>query len=360
TSAVALYFVFKDVSFREVLNSFRDFDYIWMLPALAVFYFGLYLRGIRWSMLFKPNYRLSTKDATGGIFIGFAFNSILPARAGEFVRSYLIGKKANSGFSIAFATVIAERLLDLVAMLLSWVLAFLWAGRELIRRDAELTISLFGAQKRTMTGEAFMEGAVGVVYLSMMLIAFIILVGIPRTRSMMLAVLHWMKFIPHIIRDKIEMIVHRFGQGLESFHSPRRVFGLLIFSLLIWLTNALSILFLSYGFDFQNTMTVAQSVALIFIVCVFISVPAAPGYWGFFEAGVIFAIIMMGIHPNDSSVRSYAILVHLTQWLPIVAIGLPWAWMSHVSMDVVEEAEERAEAEEEALEEEILENGEES
>jgi hypothetical protein len=61
---------------------------------------------------------------------------------------------------------------------------------------------------------------------------------------------------------------------------------------------------------------------------------------------------MMGVHANDSTVRGYAILVHLTQWVPIVAVGLPWAWFSHVSLQAVETTEAKLEEAEKRIVEE--------
>jgi len=339
-SAAALYFlVFKNVSLKELLACFRGFRYVWLLPALAMFYFGIWLRGVRWKWLFLPRHRVSLKNTTGGMFICFAFNSVFPGRVGEFARAYLIGKQEKTGFSTALGTVVTERLLDALALLIMWVLAFLIGGSKLVPPGARLQISIFGWDK-PLTGAMFLTGARGVMLLAAALFVFIICLRVPRTRAWMLALLHTLAFVPEKWRHKAEHLVHRFAEGLESISSPGRFVGLVLFSLLLWITNSISVLWLSYGFDFAHTMTMGQSLILIVVVAIFIMIPAAPGYWGLYEAGVIFAVVIMGIHPGDAMVRSYAILLHLTQWLPIVLIGLPWAWLSHVSLGEVEKAED--------------------
>jgi glycosyltransferase 2 family protein len=348
-SAAALYFfVFRNVSVRELLACFRGFRYIWLLPALAMFYFGIWLRGVRWKWLFLPRHKVSLKNATGGMFICFAFNSVFPGRVGEFARAYLIGKQEKTGFSTALGTVVCERLIDALTILAMWVVAFLIAGKTLVGQNSSMTIQMFGMEPITLTGRDFLAGARGVVVLAAALFVFIICVRVPRTRGWILRVLHAFTFVPAPLRNKAEQLVHRFAEGLESLSSPGRFILLFLFSFLLWVTNSISVLWLSYGFNFAHTMTLAQSLVLIVIAAIFIMIPAAPGYWGLFEAGVIFAVVIMGIHPDDAMVRSYAILLHLTQWLPIVAIGLPWAWVSHVSLGDVEKAEDSAESLEEA------------
>jgi hypothetical protein len=47
----------------------------------------------------------------------------------------------------------------------------------------------------------------------------------------------------------------------------------------------------------------------------------------------------MGVTTDQTLARSYAILLHLTQWVPIVVIGLPWAWFAHVSLSDVRQLE---------------------
>ena len=338
-SAVALYFVFQGVSIRDLIASFKSVDYVWLIWCLVVFYFSVLLRGLRWRWLFKPKHDVSLTHATGGIFICFAFNSIFPARLGEFARAYIVVKQDKMGFSTAFGTVVAERLLDVIVLILS-LLACLAVVR--IDPDAELTRSIFkNMEPITVTGAQFLALKNKMLFMGIALTIGILAISIPRSRGWFLTILHAMKIVPHAIRDKIEHMVHQFAEGLASLRSPGRAAALIVLSFVIWTTNALSTLFLALGFPFTATMTFPEAFALVIIICIFITVPAAPGYWGFFEAGVIFAIFILGIHdPNAPLVLSFAILLHLSQWIPIVAVGLPWAWLSHVSLDEVQAAEE--------------------
>ncbi|MBN1867430.1 flippase-like domain-containing protein [Candidatus Sumerlaeota bacterium] len=332
-SVAMLWYVFRDITLSELMDSFRSVRYVWLIPCLAVFYFGMWLRGIRWSHLFRPHHRVPVLRATGGMFICFAFNSVFGMRLGEFARAYLVGKRDKTGFPTAFGTVVAERLLDSITLLCCMIVALKSVS---IPSDLKFPIDVFGKQW-ILTGKMFASAQRWTLLTCFVLMAGILTISFRPTRSWVLRLMHTARFVPRKIRDTIEDLIHKFADGLASFHSPPRVLSLFAQSLLIWITTAASAMFLAWGFDFQTHMTFSQAFALVVIVCIPIALIPTPGYWGPYEAGVVFAIVIMSIHPNNALVVSYAILLHLTQWIPIVAIGLPWAWFSHVSLSEVKE-----------------------
>ena len=344
-SVAMLWWVFKDMKLADMIDSFKSVHYVWLIPSLAVFYFGMWLRGLRWSWLFRPNYRVPVSRATGGMFICFAFNSIFGMRLGEFARSYLVGKRDKTGFSTAFGTVVAERLLDGLTLLACMVVALSIVPIPL---DTKLNIDVFG-KTQELTGATIVKVERQMIVLCLVLMIGIAMISVARTRFWLLSLMHKARFIPEGIRHRIEEMIHKFAEGLASFHSPGRLVWLFVLSFAAWMTTAASVMFLAWGFDFQTRMGFSQAFALVVIVCIFITVSPTPGYWGFYEAGTVLAIVVMNIHANDALVRSYAILLHLTQYIPIVIVGLPLAWFSHVSVGEIkkEKAEQAREAHEE-------------
>jgi len=336
-SAVALWFVFRGVDLRQMLGSIKSFNYYYLIHCLLLFYLGIVLRAWRWQWLFRPKHRIPFTHATAGIFICFAFNSVFPARAGEFARAYLVGKQDKTGFSTAFGTVVAERLLDSLTLLPCLVLALAIAP---IAPGTTLPIDVFG-KIYVLTGAQFLRLERSIIVTCLFLLAAILAVVIPVTRGWILGVIHSIPLLPHAFRVKVERIVHQFAEGVNFFRSPLRVVGLFVFSFILWATTAYAVFFLAKGFPGMH-MTLVQAFAMIVIVCIFILPPAAPGYWGFFEAGVIFSVVIMGVTTDQTLARSYAILLHLTQWVPIVVIGLPWAWFAHVSLSDVRQLKAEA------------------
>src|SRR5690349_16335461 len=102
----ALWFTTRGVQWAEFGRDLKAFRWIWLIPSLAGFYVGMYLRAMRWGLLFLPHHRLSGRQMFPPIMICFAFNSILPGRVGEVARAYYVGKHMKTGISTALATVV--------------------------------------------------------------------------------------------------------------------------------------------------------------------------------------------------------------------------------------------------------------
>ena len=86
--------------------------------ALIVTALTYVLRALRWQYLLAPIGPTHFGNAFRTTVIGFAASFLLPARAGEVIRPYLLARKESLSATAAFATIILERLLDLVTVLL--------------------------------------------------------------------------------------------------------------------------------------------------------------------------------------------------------------------------------------------------
>src|ERR671912_1667224 len=96
------------------------------------------LRAIRWQYLLAPIGTVRFSTAFRTTVIGFAATALLPARAGEVLRPYLLARREGLSATAAFATILVERVLDLVAVFL-FLLAFLiWFDPGVESRDSVL------------------------------------------------------------------------------------------------------------------------------------------------------------------------------------------------------------------------------
>src|SRR5205823_9206505 len=78
---------------------------------------NLAIRALRWQYLLEPLGRASFANAFRATAVGFAASSILPARAGEVIRPYFLARHENMTATGAFATIILERVLDVLTVL---------------------------------------------------------------------------------------------------------------------------------------------------------------------------------------------------------------------------------------------------
>src|SRR3990172_8327656 len=133
----------------------------WLALSLASMFVNLALRAWRWQYLLEPLGRTSFGNAFRATAVGFAASSLLPARAGEFIRPYFLARHERMSATGAFATIILERLLDLVTVLVllaSFVFVF---GRDW--SDANPAVSS-GVKWAGATAAALSLGALVILF----------------------------------------------------------------------------------------------------------------------------------------------------------------------------------------------------
>lgn len=127
-AVVLLYFSFKGVKWSDFISGLRSCNYSWIIVSMLVGIFGFFLRALRWRLLLLPlNKEITVREAFDGINISYLTNFALP-RAGEFARCGVIAKTKKVTFEACLGTVVVERSLDLLCLML-WtfvILLFKW------------------------------------------------------------------------------------------------------------------------------------------------------------------------------------------------------------------------------------------
>ena len=143
-SAVLLWVATRGVSLEEVLHQLRQVRPWWLVPVLASIFVRFWLTAIRWQVLLDPVKRIGVHRLFAITMIGFMANNVLPARLGEFVRAYALGRSETLPPSLPFATIVIERIFDGFTLLLFLVggLSFLRPSRTLLWA-AGLTCGLY-------------------------------------------------------------------------------------------------------------------------------------------------------------------------------------------------------------------------
>src|SRR5215813_14937410 len=108
---------FRNVDLRLVANEILKARLAWLATSLATTLISLVIRSFRWQYLLEPLGHASFGNAFRATAVGFAASSILPARAGEVIRPYFLARHENMTATAAFATVILERVLDMLTVL---------------------------------------------------------------------------------------------------------------------------------------------------------------------------------------------------------------------------------------------------
>jgi uncharacterized protein (TIRG00374 family) len=276
------------------------------LLALAIGVTGVtyVLRAFRWQYLLAPIGRTHFATAFRATVIGFAASFLLPARAGEVIRPYLLARRERLSATAAFATVILERLLDLVTVLLLFgVFVFTLAPGDVVATPAQLG--------RVKLGGLLAAGA-GAASLAVLFA----LAGHPERIGR--AALRIERVLPARLALAVAKFVETFAQGLAVMRQPRRLLLALALSLPLWVSIAAGIWLCSQAFHITFPFTGSFLVTTMLVVGVAMPTPGAIG--GFHAAYQIAVQTFFGA-PTDRAVGG-AIVLHAISFLPVTLLGI--------------------------------------
>ena len=120
-STLFVWLALKGIDPQQFLRAFREADYRFLPPAVALSVCVVWIRSMRWRVLMRGLKPVRTYSLFKATTIGFTVNYMVPIRLGELVRAYLAGTMEGVNRSAAFATVVVERLLDVFSILLVFV-----------------------------------------------------------------------------------------------------------------------------------------------------------------------------------------------------------------------------------------------
>ncbi len=313
-SVLGLYFATKNVHWGELKAILASASLTPLVFAGAMSSITFMLRGLRWKLLLEPFSSVPVftlvRWQIGGVFI----NNILPFRAGELMRAFWAGHKANIPKSTVFATIVVERLCDLssIAVLGAIVATMLGFGNFFSPRNLAIGGGVLVAA--IIGGKIFASRFSGPQFIA---------------------------FLRRYFPEKFCHFVEKFASGLKVVQSKREVAKLLALSFVIWPLDIAAVLFVSQCLDLHLTWLKSAMVMVGLILGVM--VPAAPGAAGTFEAGGVAALSLFGI--GKTLAFSFVLLLHAFQYVFVMALGIPILISEGFHLKTLTEAEKEASTE---------------
>jgi uncharacterized protein (TIRG00374 family) len=274
-----------------------DANYGLLTLALAIMLVTLYLRALRWAVLFYPRKGMSVGHLLGTMNVGYAFNNILPLRVGELVRAYLIGEVEKVSAAHALSTIVVERTLDIITVV------------------ALLVVTLpFVDAPGWATGPALFLG-VGFLGLA------VLLATLSAARERAMALVGWaVRFLPERLAGPTERAADAAIQGFAVLRQPAAISQAAVLSAASWVTSAVLMFVTLRAFNLDVPFTAglfvmaATSLGMV--------VPSSPGYIGVFHAIAIESLVNV-FDVNRNAAASYALGQHAMLYMvPIVIAGI--------------------------------------
>lgn len=332
-SAGALYLAFRHVPFEQIWAYLGQINYWWMLPSSLLVMMAFGVRVWRWQIILAPARRVGYWRAFHPLMIGFMLNCIMPGRVGELARPLLLRQSEGTPFSTGLATVVVERVFDFaflvcaLGIILSTVdidpeLRLSFASYELNRATLiSLGRNLLLAALLALAGTGLLGWSAARQKLK------IIMEGLPR--HLLGSFPAFQAKIETAVIQPLTIFIDNFARGLELIKSLRRIGWCLILSLVIWALSVLSYYTMMLGAPNVDLKLLELAVVMI-IVSFFIALPSVPGFWGIWEAGGMFALLLFGISGQEAA--GYTLVNHVVQIFSVIAVGFVSALVTGVNV----------------------------
>jgi uncharacterized protein (TIRG00374 family) len=301
-SSVFLYSAVRDLKWDEFWVAIKTANYLWLIPGVAIYFVGVWIRAWRWHYLLRPLKPISTNRMFPMVTIGYAGNNIFPARAGEVLRAIILKRRENVSMSASLATIIVERIFDAVVMM-----AFVFVNLSELAKLTSDSGFIGNIQTVAVWGTIIFFGA---------LIVFLISAMLPQ-RTAKIGTWFIEKLLPQRFHKQMSELMTKFLDGLASLRSPANVLMVFFTSVVIWLLETGKYWFVMQAFEFRVSFFALMLVNGL--VNLATTIPGAPGYIGTWEAVIV--AVLMAYNVSGGDALGYAIVLHIALWLPITLLG---------------------------------------
>jgi hypothetical protein len=321
-SGLFLFLLAYNVDLNEIVGSLTGANYLFVVPAISLYFLAVYFRSIRWHYLLSPLAMVKVNRLYPVVIIGYMANNLMPARLGELVRSYYLARRENVSGSSALATIAIERAYDGITLL---------AFGALSAPVLLLTGSFQAASQAYRTTAIAL--AAGAIALFLTALAVLTLATSPRFLCLVELTL---RLLPPKFRPKARELAINFVGGLTVLTSPRKHLMVFLLSLPVWLLEGSMYLLISYSFGidayFESFWLLLLAVILLTATSNLASaLPTSVGGIGPFELATQQTLVVLGVGASVGAV--YAGFLHLIAlWLPVNLVGLVLLWKQNLSL----------------------------
>ena len=364
-SVVLLWLALRGLNPEQTWAALGGANFWYLAPAILVYFSGVALRGLRWQRLLLPVEKIPVRQAIALLIVSYTVNNVVPARMGDVMRVFLLARETGIRKTASLATVVLERLLDVLAILaiivvctvfLSWPSPLLTAMRivamlaivatgmlilvathrsprlergpgraRTVWRALSLTF-LFGALLGAVYAE-YGQGIPDAYFMPLVGATIVLLVAVFAAATigrgyLMSLPLRLSLLLPGRLGYRLIGMARSFVAGLQSLRSPRRLVEMAVLGLASWLIEGFAYYIIA------RSMGIDESVLIFLltmgVINIFSALPSSPGYIGPFEFAGKLVLTQFGIAAETAV--AYLLLMHALLLLPVIALGGVLAW----------------------------------
>ena len=295
-----LWYVFRDIDLNILFEKFKKANFTYVYISIALSLFSHFLRGYRWTLLLKPiNYNVNSFRAFIAVMVGYFANLLLP-RMGEITRCAILKKTDNVALPASLGTVISERILDLILLILlifSTIIIEFKTLKTFLTNYIDSILSGFNLANYLVMG--------GILF-------FIILIGIylfRRNKESIRSSSLYQKFRP---------MVYDLISGLKSIRKVKEKTAFFVSTVMIWVLYYLMSYIIIFSFPETSDLDFFAGLSILMAGGLGMAAPVQGGI-GTYHAFVGGVLMLYGISKEDGVL--FATLLHTSQFVSIVITG---------------------------------------
>lgn len=286
----------------KIADSFVSANYFWVGISVLIAFFSHFLRAFRWNYLLKPlGYSVKPSNALGAVLIGYFANYGLP-RMGELTRCTIVTKYDDVPFEVALGTVITERIVDMLLLLVIFILTLFAQFSELKNLASEYIVNPMMLKLSGISAQPVKF----IIFIAIVVIAFI---GFMIVR----------KKLAKALTGKFGNIIKGFGNGLSSVKDIDKKFQFIALSVAIWASYFYSLY--ACFFAFSGTSGLGHSECLVLLLFGTFGVVFSPGGLGAYPA-IITALLTATYHVEIISAVAFPWMAWSSQFILVVVLGV--------------------------------------
>ena len=297
-----LVFAFRGISLRSIVQEILKANVSWVLISLVPSIIALVSRSYRWNLLIEPlGYKPKLTKTFYAVTIGYFANLAFP-RLGEVTRCAALSKSESVPFNMLLGTVIVERIIDVLTLIICLVLtAIIEANRLGTFLVGTIINPVIEKAKQLFSSPALLAG------LGIVIIAMVFVVRYFRNKSK-----------KEKRESRIVHLIKGLFSGLKSIGQLKRPWLFVFHSFLIWLLYFLSVYLCFSALPATRGLGLTAALFLLVAGGLGMSAPVQGGI-GAYHLLVSQGLVLYGLSRQDG--LAFATLVHTSQILMIILLG---------------------------------------
>lgn len=285
-SALALVYVAHQFDLGDIVATLKTIDPLILLPVPFLILGSFAIRAQRWRLLVKHEPAIRYWPSLSALMIGYLFNNVLPARAGDFARALELGRTEQMSRTKVFATLVTERVLDLTA-----------------------TLAILAAVLLTYPAlPSWLQAAGITVAIAVVGVLIALVLAHTTGRGWMLDLLRYCtRFLPEGLRDRPVTMANSALEGIEGMFRPAHAASFLGLTVVIW-SLEVGIVYLTAASIGLN-VPLGNALFVLLFLAIGTMVPASPGFVGTYEYFGVSALALIGI--TGAPALAFIVLLHL-------------------------------------------------